>query len=104
MQDKILEVGDDFREQKFKEKMHESRIKHLEEQDSQAEYARHYINALNPFLSRGGREDIFNNSRFAKEVGEQFLAIQDQDDMIFLDNVNESDLPEPYQQERIDNG
>ena len=46
---------------------------------------------------------IFNSSRFAKEVGEQFVNIQDQDDMIFLDNVNESDLPEPYQQERIDN-
>ena len=96
-------VGDDRREQKFKEKMHESRIKHLEEQDSQAAYAQHYINALNPFLTRGGREHIFNNSKFAKEVALQFLAIQDQDDMIFLDNVNESDLPEPYQQERIDN-
>lgn len=75
----------------FKKIMHESRIKHLEEQDSQAEYARHYINALNPFLSRGGREHIFNNSRFAKEIGEQFVNIQDQLDIDYVNEIEDED-------------
>ena len=87
---KILEGTDgrvgEREEKEFKRAMHKSRIKHLEEQDSQAAYAQHYINALNPFLSRGGREDIFNNSKFAKEIALQFLAIQDQIDYDYIRN------------------
>lgn len=87
---KILEGTDgrvgEREEKEFKRAMHKSRIKHLEEQDSQAAYAQHYINALNPFLSRGGREDIFNNSKFAKEIALQFLAIQEQIDYDYMRN------------------
>lgn len=87
---KILEGTDgrvgEREEKEFKRAMHKSRIKYLEEQDSQAAYAQHYINALNPFLSRGGREDIFNNSKFAKEVALQFVAIQEQIDDDYIRN------------------
>ena len=93
---KVLEETDgrlgEREEKEFKRAMHKSRIKHLEEQDSQAAYAQHYINALNPFLTRGGREHIFNNSKFSKEVGLQFLAIQEQiDDDYIRNNVADNE-------------
>lgn len=98
---KVLEETDgrlgEREEKEFKKIMHESRIKHLEEQDSQAAYAQHYINALNPFLTRGGREHIFNNSRFAKEVALQFFDVQEQIDADYVQNKIEESPNEDYE-------
>lgn len=89
-------VGDRERSE-FNKTMHESRIKYLEEKDSEAAYAQHYINALNPFLTRGGREDIFNNSKFAKDVANSFRTILEQQDIDYVvDEVDEEAFLEGF--------